>query len=454
MRPPKRPEVTHARRVALASLIGTSVEYYDYFIYGTAAALVFPTVFFPDESPVASSLLSYATFGVGFLARPLGGAVFGHYGDRIGRKPLLVISLLMMGVATLVIGLMPTYAQIGVVAPIALTVTRLLQGFAVGGEWGGATLMAVEHAPTARKGFFGSFPQTGAPVGVLLANVAFFLVSAGPHDWFLTTGWRIPFLFGAVLVGVGLVIRMYLQESPEFTRAVATDGPVRFPLVDAFRRQWREILLVAGGYLSQGVFAYICIVYVVSYATTNVGIGKQDALFGVGVAALLSIFLSPYCGALGDRFGRKRIYLLGAALMAASIAPAFALINTGRPAMVWLALILVFGIAMSLVTGVTGSLFSMLFETSVRFSGASVGYAISQILGSATAPLIATALFAATHTTDSVVWYLLGVSLISLISVAAMPDDRRTPAPTPAPLTTAATGSVEATAPEGWGRQK
>ncbi|AWH01070.1 MFS transporter [Rhodococcus ruber] len=444
-------------RVALASFIGTTVEYYDFFIYGTAAALVFPKLFFPDVSPAIGILLSFATFGVGFFARPLGGIVFGHFGDRVGRKKMLVISLVGMGAATMLMGMMPTYAQIGVAAPILLTVLRLVQGFAVGGEWGGATLMAVEHAPSRRKGFFGSFSQMGAPAGTSIATLAFFVVSQLPDEQFLSWGWRLPFLFSAVLIVVGLFIRLSLSESPDFAAVRERSAVVRMPIAEAFRKHWKEILLVAGTYLSQGVFAYICMAYLVSYGTTVAGISRTSALAGVFVAGLVAVVLYPVFGALSDTFGRKTLYLTGAVLMGVTIGPAFALINTGNPWLFLLAQVLVFGIAMAPAAGVTGSLFTMIFDADVRYSGVSVGYTLSQILGSAFAPTIAAALYTATGSSDAIVTYLLIVSAVSIFSVVLLPGgwgrngaarqlvrDRATSTPNTRPDTATATAPTAA----------
>jgi metabolite-proton symporter len=419
------PTRTSGLRVALASFIGTTVEYYDFLIYGTAAALVFPKLFFPDASPAMGLLLSFATFGVGFFARPLGGMVFGHFGDRIGRKRMLVYSLLLMGLSTVLMGLLPTYAQIGWAAPILLTLLRLVQGFAVGGEWGGATLMAVEHAPSGRKGLYGAFPQMGAPAGTATATLAFYAVSLLPDDRFLSWGWRIPFLASALLIVIGLVIRLSIAESPDFTAVRERAAVARMPIVAAFRRHWREILLVAGAYLSQGVFAYICVAYLVSYGTTVAGISRAQALFGVFVAALVAVVLYPLFGALSDRVGRKPVFLAGVVAMGVAVVPVFALIDTGDPGLFLLALVLVFGIAMAPAAGVTGSLFSLVFDADVRYSGVSVGYTLSQVVGSAFAPTIATALYAATGTSDSIAAYLIGVSAISAIAVSLLPGPWR-----------------------------
>lgn len=427
--PDRTPQTTSPLKVASASLIGTTVEYYDFFIYGTAAALVFPTLFFPGSSPLVGTLLSFATFGVGFLARPVGGVIFGHFGDRIGRKRMLVVSLITMGLATVLMGLMPTYATIGLAAPVLLTLLRLVQGFAVGGEWGGATLMAVEHAPQGKRGFYGAFPQMGAPAGVALATIAFFLAGKLTPEQFETWGWRLPFLFSAVLVVVGLVIRLTIDESPEFQAVRNRAEQPRLPIAEAWRRHPREILLVAGTYLSQGVFAYICMSYLVSYATKEVGLARPSVLMGVFVAAIVAVILYPVFGALADRWGRKTTYLLGAAAMLVTIAPAFALINTGSPLAFGAALALVFGLAMAPAGGVTGSLFSLVFTPEVRYSGASIGYTISQICGSAFAPTIATALYATNGSSGPVVAYLLVVAAISVVAVLLLPGRLGRPEP-------------------------
>ena len=408
-------------KVAMASFIGTTVEYYDFFIYGTAAALVFPKLFFPEASPLMGTLLSFATFGVGFLARPVGGIIFGHFGDRVGRKKMLIISLVGMGLATMLMGLLPGYAQIGILAPILLTVLRLFQGVMVGGEWGGATLMAVEHAPKGKKGFYGAFPQTGAPAGTALATLAFLAVASLPDEAFLAWGWRLPFLASAVLVVVGLVIRLSISESPAFAAARQQQEIVKVPLIEAFKRHPKEIFLIAGTYLSQGVLAYITMSYLVNYASNVVGLDRSAALMGVLVAAIVAVVLYPVFGALSDTWGRKTMYFIGAVAMLLSIWPAFALINTGTVGGFTAAVVLIFGIAMPPAAGVTGSLFSMVFSREVRYTGASVGYTISQIAGPAFAPTIATGLFAAYGTSDAIVVYLVIVAIISCVSVALLP---------------------------------
>lgn len=404
-------------KVALASFIGTSIEFYDFFIFGTAAALVFPVLFFPGESPLMGALLAFATFGVGFLARPVGGIVFGHFGDRIGRKRMLVVSLVGMGMTTFLMGLLPTYEAIGIAAPILLAFLRLVQGFCVGGEWGGATLMAVEHAPPGRRGFYGAFPQMGSPSGVAIATLAFLLVAELPDEQFLAWGWRLPFLLSAALVVVGLYIRLSVGESPDFVRAQKQRDRVDLPLKSAVQGYWREILLVAGIFLSQGIFAYVCMSYLVSYGTSVLAISRTSALLGVFGSAVVATMLYGVFGALSDRIGSRRTYLLGATAMALSIAPALALINTGSSLLFGAALMLVFGVAMAPAGGSTGSLFAPMFGAEVRYTGVSIGYTLAQICGAAFAPFIATALYGATGSTSGLLMYMLAASAVSITAL-------------------------------------
>lgn len=413
----RTPKAPSPGRVALASFIGTSIEYYDFFIYGTAAGLVFPTVFFPDADPLTGLLLAFASFGVGFLARPLGGVVFGHLGDRMGRKRMLILSLVGMGLATTLMGLLPGYAVIGVAAPIILTALRFFQGFCVGGEWGGAVLMAVEHAPKGKRGFYGAFPQMGAPMGTGLATLAFLLASMLPDEEFLEWGWRVPFLLSAILVAFGLVIRLSITESPAFVAMQERDTQVKLPAVVALRTHWREILLVAGIYLSQGVFAYMVISYFTSYATNVRGVDRGGALLGVLIASIIGVVLYAVFGAVSDRIGRKTTYFIGAVAMLVLIGPALLLVDSGNVVLFGVAMVLIFGIAVSPASGATGSLFSLLFKPEVRYSGVSIGYTLSQILGSAFAPFIAAALYGAFASLVPLWIYMVVVSLVTVVSL-------------------------------------
>ena len=302
--------------VAVASMIGTTIEWYDFFLYGTAAALIFNRLFFPTFDPLVGTLASFGTYTVGFVARPIGGIVIGHYGDRIGRKSMLVLTLLIMGVATFGIGLLPTYAQVGPWAAVSLVVLRLAQGFAVGGEWGGAVLMAVEHAPAGRRGFYGSWPQLGVPAGLLLSTAVFAQFARLPEDQFLSWGWRVPFLLSLLLVGVGLIIRLQIQETPAFTRLKAAQTEARRPIIELLRSQRKEVLLAMGARLAENGAFYIYTVFVLVYGTQKVGLDRQTVLNGVLIAAACALVAIPVCGALSDRLGRRPVYLFGASVTA------------------------------------------------------------------------------------------------------------------------------------------
>jgi MHS family shikimate/dehydroshikimate transporter-like MFS transporter len=303
-------ETQSVKKVAAASFIGTTIEWYDFFLYGTAAALVFGDLFFPEAEPLVGTLLAFSTYAVGFVARPIGGVVFGHYGDRIGRKSMLVLSLLIMGIATFLIGVLPTYASIGVIAPMLLVVLRFAQGIGVGGEWGGAVLMSVEHAPQGRRGFFGSWPQMGVPAGLLLSTAVFAFVQAVTSEAaFMSWGWRVPFLASIVLVGVGLFIRLKLMESPAFERVKETKTEAPRPIVDVVRKYPREVLVAMGMRVAENGCFYILTVFVLSYGEEELGLGKSTMLTGVIIAAAIGLFTVPLWGALSDRIGRKPLYL-------------------------------------------------------------------------------------------------------------------------------------------------
>jgi MHS family shikimate/dehydroshikimate transporter-like MFS transporter len=415
------------KKVAAASFIGTTIEWYDFFLYGTAAALVFGELFFPESEPLVGTLLALGTYAVGFVARPVGGIVFGHYGDRIGRKSMLVLSLLIMGVATFLIGVMPTFASIGVIAPILLVVLRFAQGIGVGGEWGGAVLMSVEHAPKGRRGFFGSWPQMGVPAGLLLANAVFWAVQALTSEAaFLAWGWRIPFLASAILVAVGLFIRLKLMESPAFERVKETQTEARRPIVDVVRKYPREVLVAMGMRVAENGCFYILTVFVLAYGEDELGLSEGTMLTGVIIAAAIGLVTVPLWGALSDRVGRRPLYLAGAVITTLWAFPLFGLIDTGTPILIWLSIVVGVNLGHDLMYGPQAAYFAELFGTRVRYSGASLGYQLASVFAGGFAPLIATALLAAGGEEPTLVAaYMAFMALITIVATAVASETYR-----------------------------
>jgi metabolite-proton symporter len=405
------------RLVAVASMIGTTIEWYDFFLYGTAAALVFNRLFFPTFDPLTGTLAAFGSYTVGFIARPIGGIIIGHCGDRYGRKSMLVLTLVVMGVATFGIGLLPTYAQIGPWAAVALVVLRLAQGFGVGGEWGGAVLMAVEHAPAGSRGFYGSWPQIGVPAGLLLSTAVFGAFARLPDDQFLAWGWRVPFLSSIVLVAVGLIIRLRILETPVFARLKAERSEARQPIRELLQTRRKEVLLAMGARLAENGAFYIYTVFVLVYGTQKVGIDRQTILNGVLIVAACAVFSIPACGALSDRLGRRPVYLFGACATALFAYPLFWLLDTGSTPLVWLALAIALVFGHSPMYGPQAAFLSELFGTRVRYSGASLGSQLSSVLAGGLSPFIATALLP--HGRGALASYIIGMALVTIVAVLA-----------------------------------
>lgn len=407
----------------MASLIGTTIEWYDYFLFGTAAALVFNKLFFTSMSPAAGTLASLATFGVAFLARPLGAIIFGHFGDRVGRKTMLVISLLLMGVGTAAIGLFPTYDQVGLLAPALLVFARLLQGLAVGGEWGGAVLIAVENAPEGKRGLYGAAPQMGVPLGLMLGTGAFLVLSTSlSSEDFLSWGWRVPFLLSIALVIVGLYIRMQIEEAPAFAKLREEKRVARYPVAEVFRTHWRQIIL---GTMVQGtanVPFYVASVYILSYATVELGLDRNVLLTAVVVSAALDAAMMPVMCGLSDRFGRRAVMLAGSAFFGLYAFPFFWLVDTGSTAMVFAAMIPMFAIGHACCYGMVSSFLSELFDVRVRYSGTSVAYQLGGLLWSAPAPFVAAALFSWSGHSWVISLFILASVAITIPAVLSAPE--------------------------------
>ena len=408
------------RRVAMTSLAGTSIEWYDFFLYATAAAVIFPQAFFPQEDPTTALLMSFSSLAVGFLARPLGGIVFGHFGDRIGRKRTLVVALMMMGVTTTLIGFLPTYASIGIAAPLLLVALRFVQGLAIGGQWGGAMLLVTESAPAERRGWYGAYAQAGAPIGVVLANLAFIGVSTSMSDEaFMEWGWRLPFIASIVLIGISMYIQLKIEDTDAFKSLSeaqkAVDKPIavveRSPVIEAIRKYPKRIILAAGAFLSVQVTFYILIAFVISYGmqSPSLMLSKNLMLTAVLIAAAIMVPTQFYFSGLSDRLGRKQVYRWGAILTGLWGFALFPLIDTGDTVLICLAIImgLVF---LGMQYGPQAAYFTELFTTEVRYSGASLGYQIGAIIGGALAPTIAVLL-----------WDSFGIFYVSVyIAIAAV----------------------------------
>ncbi|MGA9774191.1 MAG: MFS transporter [Blastocatellia bacterium] len=406
------------RRIAIASFVGTTIEWYDFFLYGTASALIFNRLFFPNYDPMMGTLASFGTYAVGFAARPIGGIVCGHFGDRIGRKSMLILTLLIMGIATSLIGLLPTYDQIGIWAPILLVVLRLAQGFAVGGEWGGAVLMAVEHAPKGKRGFYGSWPQIGVPAGLLLSTVIFGQISKLPEEAMLSWGWRVAFLLSILLVGVGLFIRLTVVEPPAFIEIKQTRTEARVPLFDTIRHHPKNLILAMGARIADNATFYLYTVFILAYGVLpQIGFSRISLLNAISIAAVLDIFSIPAYGWLSDKLGRRPVYMFGAIFTGLFAFPFFWLIETSNTGLMVLAIVIALAVGHAAMYGPQASFFSELFGTRVRYTGASIGYQMASVIAGGLSPLIATELLRRTGSSTPIALYIIGVAFITALSV-------------------------------------
>ncbi|WP_110113048.1 MFS transporter [Bacillus sp. CGMCC 1.16541] len=411
-------EAKVAKKALIASLIGSSIEWYDYFLYGTVAALVFSKLYFPSEDPVVGLMLAYASFAIPFFIRPLGGIIFSHIGDRIGRKKTLVMTLSLMGIATVLIGLLPTYETIGIWAPILLIILRLVQGLGIGGEWGGALLLAVEYAPKKQRGFFGSIPQMGVTIGMLLGTLSISLMTLLPDESFLAWGWRVPFILSALLVFLGLWIRNGLDETPAFKEAKETGNISKMPLVDTFKYHWRSVLIAVGAKVVETAPFYIFSTFIISYATGTLGFERSAALNAVTIATLITTIMIPFMGKWSDKVGRKPLYIGGTIGMILYAFPYFYLLSLDSVFWLTVATIIGLGIIWAPITAILGTMFSEIFATNVRYTGVTVGYQIGAAIAGGTAPLIATALLTTYNNSSTpVAIYIIVTGLISLVAI-------------------------------------
>jgi metabolite-proton symporter len=410
---------TTNRRVFIGSLSGSAIEWFDFFLYATAAAIIFDKQFFPSDDPLVSQMLAYLTLSLTFFIRPLGGVVFSHIGDRIGRKKTLVITLSLMGGATVAIGLLPTYEQVGVLAPILLILCRIIQGMAIGGEWGGALLLAFEYAPENRRGFFGSVPQTGITIGMLLSTIAFSIVTMLPDDQFESWGWRLPFIASIILVIVGLWIRSGLADTPAFRENKASGNVAKLPIKDTLRDHWRSVLVATGAKVVETGPFYVFATFVVSYATGVLDFERSTALNAVSAAAFISTIVILLMGRLSDRTGRQAMFMTGTVLIALFSVPFFLLLDLRMNWALFVAVIIGLGVVWPPVTATLGTFTSEIFSTRVRYTGVTLGYQLGAAIFGGTAPLIATWMLSEF---DDAWWpiaaYMIALALLSFIAVA------------------------------------
>jgi metabolite-proton symporter len=410
------------RKAIVASTIGTAIEWYDFFLYGTAAGLIFGKLYFPNEDPLTATLAAFGTYFIGFVGRPIGAAIFGHYGDRIGRKGTLIATLLCMGIATFLIAFVPTYSEIGIWGAVILTILRMIQGIGVGGEWGGSVLLAMEWSRHHHeRGFVASWPQFGVPAGLFLSNLAVLAFSAISGDQFNTWGWRLPFAVSIVLVGVGLWIRLGIFETPVFQKLIENDRIEKAPVVEVVKKQWKEIILSAFVRMAEQAPFYIFTAFVFAYAVGTLHMSRNFILTAVLVAAVVSFVSIPFSGYISDRIGRRKMYMIGAAVVGVFGFAYFAMVDTAQPALVFIAIVLSL-IPHDMQYGPQAALIAEAFTPRLRYSGASLGYQLASIIAGGPAPLIATWLFATYHSGYAISVYIAVCAVVSLIAAAMMPD--------------------------------
>lgn len=414
------------RLAGISSMVGTTIEWYDFFIYGAAAALIFNKLFFPNLDPLTGVLAAFATYAVGFIGRPLGGLVFGHFGDKIGRKSMLLLTLMLMGIPTVLIGLLPTYESIGYWAAICLVILRFIQGMAMGGEWGGAVLMAVEHAPEGKKGFWGSLPQASTGGGLMLASIALGLVSLLPEQALFSWGWRIPFLASIVLLAVGWYIRVKVPESPDFEKVKQQAEEVKVPALQVFTNHPKQLITIIVARAAENAWFYIASTFTLAYTTTQLGIARQEILFATICGAIVIMFMTPLCGHLSDKVGQRNMFMFGLCVLALYSYPFFSMLNTKDPVLVWTAIVLAIGVVFPIMYAPQAQLFARQFPAEIRYSGISISVQLAGVLGGGLAPLIATKLLSVGGGSPHLIMMYIGsMAVIAIISTTFMPRDRK-----------------------------
>lgn len=420
------PNKSSHRLAGISSMVGTTIEWYDFFIYGAAAALIFNKLFFPNLDPLTGVLAAFATYAVGFIGRPLGGLVFGHFGDKIGRKSMLLLTLMLMGIPTVLIGLLPTYESIGYWAAIGLVILRFIQGMAMGGEWGGAVLMAVEHAPEGKKGFWGSLPQASTGGGLMLASIALGLVSLLPEQALFSWGWRIPFLASIILLAVGWYIRVKVPESPDFEKVKQQAEAVKVPALQVFKQHPKQLISIIVARAAENAWFYIASTFTLAYTTTQLGIARQEILFATICGAAVILVMTPLCGHLSDKVGQRNMFMFGLCMLALYCYPFFSMLNSKDPVLVWTAIVLAIGVVFPLMYAPQAQLFARQFPAEIRYSGISISVQLAGVVGGGLAPLIATKLLSVGAGNPYLIMlYIASMAVVAIIATSFMPRDHR-----------------------------